>query len=170
MQIRPVTEADLPILALLGRVTFRDTFAEYFDDPLNLAHYLRGTFSVEKLRGSLGRPINMYWVAWIDELPVGYCKVKLPSAHPAIEGERQAQLQKIYVLQDFIQDGVGKEMLQIALTHIRESGADKLWLMVAQFNHRAIGFYERTGFTQTAADTWAIGPQSFDFWVMEKNL
>ncbi len=170
MTIRPVTESDLPALALLGRVTFRDTFAEYFHDPLNLAHYLKGTFSVDKLRGSLGRPINAYWLAWIDELPVGYCKVKFPSAHPAVEGEPQAQLQKIYVLRDFIQDGVGKELLRVGTEHARASGAENLWLMVAQFNHRAIGFYERMGYTKTAEDTWAIGPQTFDFWVMEKEV
>ena len=80
-RIRAACPKDAEILALLGRLTFSETFGYLFrDHPDDLRAYLDTTFGVEKIRRSLGKTENAYWLASIRSLPVGYAKLKHPSA------------------------------------------------------------------------------------------
>ena len=102
MKISRATEADATSIALLGRFTFTETFGHLFRDKNDLMEYYERTFAVEKLANSLKKGSNAYWLAHIDQLPVGYAKLKLHSPSPFIDSRNVCQLQKIYVLKDFL--------------------------------------------------------------------
>jgi hypothetical protein len=71
-EIRPATSEDAAIVALLGRITFAETFGYLFRSrPAELRAYLDSTFGVGKIVTSLGRPENACWLALSDCLPVG---------------------------------------------------------------------------------------------------
>ncbi|MGB5821261.1 MAG: hypothetical protein WBG90_17385, partial [Saonia sp.] len=70
--IRIAKTADAEYIALLGRITFRETFGHLFEDNNDLLPYLDRTFSVPKIRTSIGKPSNVYWIAFVNELPIGY--------------------------------------------------------------------------------------------------
>ncbi len=63
ISIRAANEADAAVVALLGRITFTETF-----DHLLTAHrddlgaYLEARFGVAKIRRSLGEADNFYWL------------------------------------------------------------------------------------------------------------
>ncbi len=80
--IREATVADAAYISLLGRVTFAETFGHHFSDPQDLLDYHERTFTVSKIRAGLQKRNNVFWLAMVDELPVGYAKLKLaaPSA------------------------------------------------------------------------------------------
>jgi diamine N-acetyltransferase len=155
---------DTAIVALLGRITFPETFVYLFPSHAHeLSAYLDTTFGVAKIRTSLGKPGNAYWLALRDRLPVGYAKLKHPSALPFGQaGKDAAQLQKIYVLNEFLGEGIGKALMQQTLAEARWR-APILWLDVLHENKRAIGFYEKHGFTVTGEDAYTIGSQTFRF-------
>jgi len=167
LQIRRAEPNDAVTIALLGRITFAETFGYLYQEHRDdLRVYLDGTFAVAKIRRSLEQPQNAYWLGSIAGLPVSYVKVKYPSATPLFDQSEIMQLQKIYVLQEFLGQGIGKLLLQAVLTHAGSLQVTTIWLDVLKENTRAVRFYEQQGFTVAGDDTYTIGAQTFDFSVM----
>jgi diamine N-acetyltransferase len=161
---------DAAIVALLGRITFAETFGYLFlRHAQELSTYLGATFGVEKIRTSLGKAENAYWLVLRDRLPVGYAKLKHPSPPSGWAGKNAAQLQKIYVLNQFAGEGIGKALMQQAFAEVRRR-APILWLDVGHENEKAIGFYKRHGFAVTGEHAHTIGSQTFRFVLMTTCL
>lgn len=169
-EIRRAEPADAAIMALLGRITFAETFGHLFhahrDD---LRAYLDATFGVAKIERSLGKPQNAYWLAFVDRLPAGYAKLKYPSPPPGQDGQHAAQLQKIYVLAPFLGQQIGRDLLQAAVQKA-VTQTPLLWLDVLRENARAIGFYQSHGFAAIGEDTYTIGAQRFVFLLMARQI
>lgn len=162
--IRKADACDAAIVALLGRLTFRETFSALFSQHEGeLRQYLDQTFAPAKIEASIGKAENRYWIASVDGLPVGYAKLKFPSKNPAREASAPAQLQKIYVLSDFISQNVGHALMDEIRAEGGRLAVDEIWLNVLSSNERAIRFYERHGWTRAGETTFGIGSQSFHF-------
>jgi ribosomal protein S18 acetylase RimI-like enzyme len=167
LTIRRANAADAEAIALLGRITFRETFGSLFADHADdLRAYLDHTFAVGKLRASLALPRSAYWVALLDDLPVAYAKLKHPSPTSHLTEQTPAQVQKIYVLREFLHQGIGRPLLHRMLEEaaLRQAGA--VWLDVLKQNVRAIRIYEQNGFSALGQDTYTIGAQTFTFHLM----
>jgi len=147
MKIRLANYDDAQFIALLGRITFTETFDHLFNDKNDLLEYLERTFSVGKIRSSLNKPNNVFWLAFVNDLPVAYAKLKLKSPSQFLENENISQLQKIYVLKDFLSMKVGKALQNQLLKKAKENGAEKIWLSVLKSNERAIGSTLKMGST-----------------------
>jgi ribosomal protein S18 acetylase RimI-like enzyme len=166
LHIRPARPADAAVIAILGRITFAETFGHLFvGHQTDLTQYLDRTFGVAKIEQSLAKAGNAYWLAALDRLPVGYAKLKLGSAPPGGQQKNADQLQKIYVLRSFAGQGVGAALMQPVIGEARQR-ASFLWLDVLRENIRAIEFYERFGFSALGEDTYTIGVQTFRFRLM----
>ena len=86
IEIRRATKDDGGFIALLGRLTFTETFGHFFRDKQDLLNYYDSTFSVDKIENSISKPNNEYWIAFVDRLAVGYAKLKLNSQSEFIVG------------------------------------------------------------------------------------
>ena len=170
VQIRRANEKDAQIISLLARVTFNETFGQYFNDHNDLIEYFERTFSVNKIRSGFSNPNNVFWVAMINELPVGYAKLKLNSSSEFINSEKPSQLQKIYVLKDFLSQKVGLKLQDKMLKAAKESGSEEIWLSVLKENERAIRFYLKNDFQIVGEHDFQIGKEEFEFHVMIKAL
>lgn len=170
LEIRIANKTDATFIALLGRVTFTETFGHLFKDKQDLIDYFNTTFSVDKIAHSLMKPNNVYWIAFVDRLPVGYAKLKLNSISQFIQGENVCQLQKIYVLKDFLSMKIGFDLQNRLLQKAKEMGNSKVWLSVLHSNDRAINFYLKNGFEHIGNHVFQIGNESFDFIAMSKPL
>ena len=161
---------DSATLALLGRMTFREAFGALFERrEEELRAYLDANFAVAKLAASLTKPENHYWLALASDLPVGYAKLKQPSANALIDDAAAAQLQKIYVLAEFLTQGIGHGLMQAAMAEATKVKVKQMWLTVLDSNDRAIRFYERTGWTRAGTTFFSIGAQDFSFLLFETN-
>jgi ribosomal protein S18 acetylase RimI-like enzyme len=164
LTIQRAAPRDAEMIALLGRMTFRETFGHFFVAyESDLRAHLDRTFSVGKIRSSLMQERNRYWLVRVDDLPIGYAKLKFPSPTPLLNGAPAAQLQKIYLLSDFMGQGIGKPLFETILADARSRDIRVLWLDVLRQNHRAIMFYERQGFTPLGSVSYTIGAQTFGF-------
>lgn len=92
IEIRIANIDDAGIIALLGRVTFTETFGHFFRDEQDLLDYYVSTFSVDNIENSFSKPNNVYWIAFVDRLAVGYAK--LNSQSEFISERNICQLQK----------------------------------------------------------------------------
>ena len=72
IKIKLAKEADTTILALLGRVTWAESHGQYIDDKNNLLQYLDKNFSVSTIREAITNPKNLFYIVYVDDLPVAY--------------------------------------------------------------------------------------------------
>lgn len=168
--IRRANLQDVQFIALLGRVTFTETFGHLYRDYNDLIAYYERTFSVEKIAASIDKPDNVYWIAFVNDLPVGYAKLKLNSKSGFIDSNRVCQLQKIYVLKDFLSMKIGFELQNQLLDKATALENEYIWLSVLKSNDRAIKFYEKNGFNCIGDHDFRIGKENFEFYVMAKSL
>ena len=158
-------------ISLLGRVTFTETFGHLFRDKQDLTNYYENTFSVKKIKTSISKPNNIFWLAFVNDLPVGYAKLKLNSTSKVIShSEKVCQLQKIYVLKDFLSMKIGFELQNQLLKKAKELGFEYIWLSVLNNNIRAINFYKKLKFNEVGCHDFQIGKENFEFVAMCKEL
>ena len=170
IEIRIANQKDVKYIALLGRVTFAETFGNLFNDNNDLLHYLEQTFSVNKIKSGLEKENNVFLIAFYKELPVGFAKLKFNSKSEFIKEKYVCQLQKIYVLKDFLSKKIGfmlqEKLLKIAI----QNGNQKIWLSVLESNERAINFYIKSGFSEIGEHIFQIGKEKFEFVAMSKKI
>ena len=157
------------ILSSLGKQTFRETFGSLFTER-ELDVYLERTFAPAKMAASMKKENNYFLLAYEDDHPVGYLKMKIHSPDSHVETEKPSQLQKIYVLKDTLARGVGQRLLDQCVLHARSLSRDCLWLDVLQTNERAIRFYEKNKFKKVGTALFTIGTNDFQYYVMNLGL
>lgn len=167
---RIATANDAQFIALLGRVTFSETFGHLFRDKQDLYNYYEETFAVKKIKNSLEKSNNIFWISYVDDLPVGYAKLKLNSPSVFLDSTNICQLQKLYVLKDFLSLKIGYQLQSQLLQKAKELKFDHAWLSVLDSNERAIQFYSRNNFEAVGRHDFQIGKESFNFRVMSKKL
>lgn len=168
-ETRRAIPEDAKLVALLGRITFRETFGYLFLHHCDeLRTYLDTTFDVGKIGRSIAKPQNTYWLTFVAGLPVGYAKLKHPSAPKGQSDQNAAQLQKIYILTEFLGQRIGSELLSHVLCEAQQR-APMLWLDVLRENVRAVTFYKKHGFSAIDEQTFSIGSQRFLFHLMTRK-
>ena len=169
IQIRRATFTDAQIISYLGKKTFEETFADLFsDDELNV--YLDTTFNIDKLKSSLLKKENIFGILYYPDKPVGYYKIKMGQHFGHLADPQCIQLQKIYVLRDYLDLRLGKEMLNhiLSLEEINKYGL--MWLVVLHTNDRAIQFYKVFGFEKLKTYHHTIGSRLLEYDLMIKKL
>ncbi len=170
IDIRKANEDDAAALALLGQVSFREAFSHFWTDKEVLKNYFKNTFSVKKIRSSISKENNVFWIAYADELPVGYAKLKKYCPYKDLKDKSPAQLQKIYILNDYIGNGIGKQLQDALFDEVENLGIKTLWLAVWDENLKAIKFYERYGFNKVSRYHYEFDSLKADYEVMTKTF
>jgi ribosomal protein S18 acetylase RimI-like enzyme len=170
MQIREATIKDAAIIAELAITTFDETFGHLFEERHILLDYFERTFSEDKMQNSIQKENNIFWLAFVDENPVGYAKLKVHSSSEFVPRKNSSQLQKIYVLKEFLSMKIGLELQESLLQKATNLGSEQIWLSVYVDNLRAINFYLKNGFEKVGEHQFQIGKYNFDFIAMNKNL
>ena len=135
-------------IASIGKLSFRDAFGGLFNDKSTLFEYLEYTYSVDKITKSINKENNVFFVAFLENVPVGFAKVKKSSLNEQIKSIAQMELQKLYVLSYYHGSGAGAALMQTVLELARELQPDYVWLDTHTTNTRAIRFYEKNGFME----------------------
>lgn len=169
IQIRTATTDDAQHIALLARVTFTETFSEYFRDPQDVFDYFERTFNVAKIRTSIENPNNKFWIAFWNELPIGYAKLKVHSPTDFIDSTAVSQLQKIYVLKEFLDKKAGKALMDELMASFENSDQQYIWLSVLNANERALQFYAKNGYSKVGEHQFGIGKEDFNFFALSKQ-
>jgi len=170
IKIRIANKHDAIQIAMLGRITFTETFEHLFGDKNDLLTYLNNTFSIDKIKSGFKNPNNIFFIAFVDNVPVGYAKLKLNSKSEFIHSKSICQLQKIYVLRDFLSMKTGLQLQNLLLEKAKENKFDDIWLSVYEDNNKAIKFYEKNDFKTVGGYHFQIGKEHFKFIVMSKVL
>jgi len=154
--IRQPTVSDAPMLATLARQTFEDAFAAQ-NTPENMAAYVSVAFTTTQIAQELQDINCLYFVAWFDETPVGYAKLRKNSIPEKLKTPHAIELQRIYVSQQQIGTGVGKQLMAHCLQTARQQNYQTIWLGVWQHNTTALAFYRKWGFKPFGSHIFQLG-------------
>jgi len=168
MSIR-IIKADVShaaIIGTIGKKSFRRAFEHLFKNKEELLEYLENTYCPVKLARSLRDEDNVYLLAFIEEEPAGFVKIKKYSLNEHIESISQMELQKIYVLGEHQGKGIGTALLNAVNNIAKEVSPDYVWLDTHVSNENAIRLYEKHGFKKMGKYYFTIGSQTFEYHIM----
>jgi ribosomal protein S18 acetylase RimI-like enzyme len=154
------------VISSIGKQSFRDAFAHLFKNREELFEYLEYTYDQNKILKSLEKENNVFFLAFVDNVPVGFAKVKKYSLNEQIESIAQMELQKIYILSYYHGSGAGQALLDAVIDLASKVQPDFLWLDTHIQNEKAIHFYERNGFRRGGKYLFTIGTQTFEYYLM----
>ncbi|UYZ58857.1 GNAT family N-acetyltransferase [Hymenobacter latericus] len=159
-------------LAILGRRTFHEAFAAQ-NKPEDMAEYLEQTFSPDKQLAELQAPNSFFFLAMMQQEVVGYAKLIIPSAlgaEPGTDVSTRAEIQRLYVLEDWIGTGLGAALMRRCIEEARERGCRSVVLGVWEKNERAIEFYRRFGFKHIGGIDFKLGQDVQHDLILRKGL
>lgn len=170
LRIRRCTSADAAALALVGQATFLETYASVLAGAAIIAHCSKA-HSVQLYTDWLADPAFQHWLVEVPGgAPVGFMVIAPPDLPlPGVSNE-DLEIKRIYLLSKFQGGGVGRRLIDEAVGYAAERTATRLLLGVYKYNLAAIGFYERSGFTQVGTRTFHVGGNDYDDFIMGRQL
>lgn len=167
--IRPCMPSDAEALALVGRATFLESYAEVLPGADILAH-CAAQHSPELYASWLARDDHALWIAEAAAgAPVGYVTLNPPDL-PVVTGPADVEVKRIYLLSRYHGAGLGAALLTAALSGAAARAANRVLLGVFSQNAQAIGFYSRQGFSQVGVRQFQVGANLYDDLVLARPV
>ena len=154
--IKKATLNDVEKLQAISKQTFYEAFAAVNTEE-NMLKYLEESFSVEKLTTELSDTNSEFYFASLSHTIIGYLKLNTGSSQTDIKDENALEIERIYVLQEFLGKKVGQLLYQKAIEVAKEKKVHYVWLGVWEKNARAINFYRKNGFTEFDNHIFMLG-------------
>ena len=167
--IRIATENEAELIADLSHQTFYDSFAE-FNTKENMDKFMNEQFTKQKLIHEVKQPWHTFFLAFINDQPVGYVKLRDGSVPLDLVNQSCLEIARIYAVKDKIGKGVGKNLMQACHDFAEQKGKKILWLGVWEKNQRAIDFYSKWGFEKFGSQKFLLGDDLQNDWLMKKEL
>ncbi len=169
LTIRFAGVADTELVADLSRQTFYETFA-HLNAKEHMDKFMGEQFTKEALMKEVEAPDNIFLLAFSDNEPVGYARLRENNNPPELENTNSIEIARIYTVANSIGKGVGKALMQECINIAVEKGKEQIWLGVWQQNERAIDFYKKWGFEIFATHIFLLGEDPQTDWLMKKLL
>ncbi|MFH6604343.1 GNAT family N-acetyltransferase [Maribacter algicola] len=161
---------DAKILALLGTVTYTESHGHFIDNEKDLMKYNESAFSVLQTKKEISDTKNIFFIISKDDLPIGYAKLVFNSSHKNVDSQNSCQLERIYILNDFIPLKVGQQFLTFLERKAKEFKANSIWLSVHRNNIRAIKFYQRNEYKDVGKSTFFVNGKEYENEVFSKEI
>ncbi len=156
IDIRSVTLDDLTQLQKISKHTFIETFSAD-NTEADMQKYLDDNLSLEKLTTELNNKDTAFYFATINDNVIGYLKLNFGEAQTELKDDKAIEIERIYVLKDFIGKSVGQVLYAKAIEVAKQIDADYVWLGVWEKNGRAINFYKKNGFVAFDKHSFMLG-------------
>lgn len=163
------TIGDLAELLKLSIETFEDTFAAD-NDPADFQEYLAEAFTQEKLKTELLNPDSRFFFIYSEEKLAGYMKLNVGAAQTERSGKNDLEVERLYIRKNFKRQGLGKQLLELAIETAKKEKRENIWLGVWEENLKAQRFYQTLGFRQIGAHDFYIGSDKQTDLLMAKKL
>lgn len=160
---------DLDELCALAIRTYYETFAA-FNTPEDMEEYLNRAFDRERLRKELEDKNSMFFFLCTGEKLAGYLKVNETPSQTDINDPESLEIERIYVSTEFQGKGLGRYLMEQALTMAVARKKKYAWLGVWERNEKAICFYEKNGFYKIGAHAFIMGEDIQTDYIMRKDL
>ncbi|MDA9187469.1 GNAT family N-acetyltransferase [Flavobacteriaceae bacterium] len=170
LELIPVSIDDVKLLQKLSIQTFIETFGAQ-NTEADMQEYLNNQMSTSQLKKELEHAHSNFYFAYYKDRLAGYLKLNFESAQRETVGTGTAfEVERIYLLNDFQRQGLGKVLFEKAVALGKEKGYRKLWLGVWEHNSLALAFYKKLGLTVFDKHTFVLGSDSQTDLMLELDL
>ncbi len=152
-KVRKAVLGDAVELGTVGPAAYSASYGYLWDDSAAFARWLT-TFSADAFDTFLRRSDTHVWVTEIDGSIVGFLTMIVGSKNPATGEAGGAEIPRIYMLPGVQGMGLGKQMVEVAISQARDEGLSHVWLdhmLSADYAGRT---YRKWGFTPIG--TWTF--------------
>lgn len=156
--IRKCSKKDINELKNISYVTFDKTFRRD-NKKGNIDQYLANTFTLEKLQLELENENSFFYFIYYQESLAGYLKVNIKDAQTELFEGNNLEIERIYILNDFQKNGLGKQLYNKALEVAQALSCNHIWLGVWEQNQNAIAFYKSLGFKKIDEHAFYMGDE-----------
>ena len=169
--IRPASASDAAALSVVGQATFLETFAGVIEGADILAH-CTGQHAPEVYLDLLAQSRAGAWLAETraGRAPVGYIVLGESALMVRDPSPDDLEIKRLYLFQRFQGTGIGRALMDAALTGARERGATRVLLGVYGKNARAIAFYGKAGFHHVGERRFLVGATYHDDVILARKL
>jgi diamine N-acetyltransferase len=155
--IRQGRPSDAPALAAFAARTFADAFASG-NRPEDLEAHLASAYGVPQQEQELADSECITILMHAGETLAAYAQVRRQEPPPCVAGEAPLELRRFYVDRPWQGQGVAQRLMDAVHEAAGRLGGRTLWLGVWERNPRAIAFYAKTGWRDTGATKFCVGP------------
>ena len=170
LTIRRGVPDDAAAIAHFAARIFHDTFAAD-NRPEDMAAYMVIAFGPEQQRRELTDPRHTYLLAEQRGELAGYALVRAEGETPECVAPRPAvEVVRFYVDRAWHGRGLAGRLMAACEAEARNRGARAMWLGVWDRNHRAIGFYAKSGFRDVGSHEFVLGTDRQTDRVMAREI
>lgn len=169
LHFQKCTLSDLNTLVQISKKTFVDAF-EVDNNSDDFKTYIDSAFEKSKIAEQLNNLNSSFYFVFKDAQLMGYFKLNENDAQTDISLPETIELERIYVLEEFQGQQIGKEMLREALKLASDLSKRYIWLGVWEKNTDAIRFYEKYGFLKFDTHPYYIGKDKQIDWLMRFDI
>ena len=119
-------------------------------------------YSTDCLEKEMLEDGHVFWVVRYDTVDVGYASAYTDSG--------RLWLKKLYVRDDYRGLGLGKALIEAAVSHFHAHNPADMALYVNRDNTPAINYYLKSGFTVEAEVPVQMGPYGFSDFIMQRAI
>lgn len=169
--LRLAQPKDVQTITTIGSTVFSLTFG-YSLPASDLAAYLDDAYGPSSIASDLANPQIDTIVACSDlDHVIGFAQLTRGTLEECLSHkEKQVELQRLYVAQEYHGMGVGKALIERVEEMAREQGFRTLWLGVWEENLKAQKVYERMGFEKVGEHDFKMGECVQTDWILSKDL
>lgn len=168
LEIRPAQVDDAADLARIGAATFAMAGPPSTPDH-DIAAYIATELTPERFKAHIACQAASLFAAVVDDELVGYLMLNRGQAPDVVKSQRPLQLQRLYVLPQYHGAGVAAALMAQAVDLANAEAFTALWLSVSQQNSRAIRFYGTHGFTVAGEQSFQVGDDVHDDYIMVRH-
>ena len=136
----------------------------------DLQNYIGEYFSVEKISEEIANPKVTCLLAQSGIQLVGYTKLNRDFVEGDLQNLRPMEIQRMYVLEEFIGNGIGKQLMEKAIAISVEEKFEVMWLGVWEHNDGAVRFYKSFEFEFYGSHKFVLGEDVTTDLLMKKIL
>ncbi|RED96671.1 GNAT family N-acetyltransferase [Marinoscillum furvescens] len=156
--IRAAQPEEAEQLRQFAREHFIATYAAQ-NTPENLAIYLEQAFGPQNFQKEFDHPESIFYLVLQNEKIIGYYKTNTGTAQTESDQPNSLEIERIYVTGTLKGRGIGRQMINHAITICRQQHLRYIWLGVWEHNPKAIAFYEKLGFERIGFHDFQLGDE-----------
>jgi GNAT superfamily N-acetyltransferase len=130
--VRPAIAKDAEALGIIGPAAYAETYAYLWDRPDAYTDQLR-TFGQAAFGALLARPEARVWISEVSGAAVGFLSMIVGSVDPIEHRSGGAELPRIYILGPAQRMGIGRLLLDAAITQAGIECLSHVWLDVMAY-------------------------------------
>lgn len=169
IKIEPVKSNEVQTLCNISSSCFYDTFHEQNTEE-DIKLFLAKSFNVNTMQQEILHKNSHFFFATSDDEILGYLKLSDAETPEKLKDVDTLEIARIYVVKEKIGSGIGKQLLDFAVSFAQQHNKAVIWLGVWEHNLRARNFYYRQGFEKFDEHVFMLGNDAQTDWLMKKEL